>query len=160
VQQLTDTQLLLGVSAVTYNPDFEHFASPNVGNVDLGRWQPDFILVSWKRERIAAVDLTRQSDVLSVQLEEAYRSKKRKYGPVISALHHYICEGWTIKILKWVICISGLADTVNLKKALSFLDSRNGEPSSRTPCQPQSEPSPTCLKYDSRALIASQPRTK
>ncbi len=37
----------------------------DLGNVDLGRWQPDFTLVSWKRERIAVVDLTRQSDVLS-----------------------------------------------------------------------------------------------
>ncbi len=73
------------------------------GNVDLGRWQPDFILISWKHKRIAVVDLTRPSDVLSVQLEEAYRSKKQKYGPVRSALHHYIREGWTIVILIWVI---------------------------------------------------------
>jgi hypothetical protein len=36
VQQLTDTQLLLGVSAVTYNPHFEHFASPDSRNEGLG----------------------------------------------------------------------------------------------------------------------------
>ncbi len=60
----------------------------DLGSVDLGRWQPDFILVSWKRKRIAVVDLTRPSDVLSAQLEEAYRSKKRKYGPVRSAPLH------------------------------------------------------------------------
>ncbi len=80
----------------------------DLGNVDLGRWQPDFIqvLVSWKRKRIAVVDLTRQSDVLSAQLEEAYRSKKMKYGPVRSDLHHYICEGWTVEILPWLISIS------------------------------------------------------
>jgi hypothetical protein len=43
----------------------------DLGNVDLGRWQPDFVLVSWKRKRIAVVDLTRTrlSDVLSAQLE-------------------------------------------------------------------------------------------
>jgi hypothetical protein len=51
-------------------------------NVDLGKWLPDFILVSWKRKRIAVVDLTRPSDMLSAQLAEAYCSKKRKYGPV------------------------------------------------------------------------------
>jgi hypothetical protein len=77
----------------------------DLGNVDLGRWKPDFILVSWKRKRIAVVDLTRPSVVLSAQLEEAYRSKKRKYCPVRSALHHYIREGWTIKILPLVISI-------------------------------------------------------
>ncbi len=62
----------------------------DLGNVNLGRWQPDFIMVSWKRKRIAVVDLTRPSAVLSVQLEEAYSSKKRKYG---SALHHYTSAG-------------------------------------------------------------------
>ncbi len=74
----------------------------------------DFVLVSWKRKRIAVVDMTRQSDVLSAQLEEAYRSKKLKYCPVRSALHHYIHEGWTIEILPWVIGIRGLADISNL----------------------------------------------
>ncbi len=79
------------------------------------------------------------SDMLSVQLEEAYSSEKLKYGSVRSALHHYIREGWTIEILPWVIGIRGLADTANVQKALSFLAtsehlSRNGEPSSRTPC--------------------------
>ncbi len=93
----------------------------DLGNVDLGRWQPDFILVSWKRKRIAVVDLTRPSDVLSAQLEEAYRSKKRKCCPVRSALHHYIREGWTIEILPWVIGIRGLTDTASLQK-VSFLD--------------------------------------
>ncbi len=90
----------------------------DLGNVDLGRWQPDFILVSWKRKRIAFVDLTQPSDVLSAQLEEADCSKKRKYGPVRSAVHHYIREGWTIEILPWVIGIRGLTDMASLQKAL------------------------------------------
>jgi hypothetical protein len=60
--------------------------------------------------------------MLSAQLEEAYRSKKRKYSPVSSALHHYIREGWTIEILPLVIGISGLTNTASLQKALSFLD--------------------------------------
>jgi hypothetical protein len=41
--------------------------------------------------------------VLSIQLQQAYHSKKQKYGPVRSALHHFIREGWTIEILPWVI---------------------------------------------------------
>jgi hypothetical protein len=94
----------------------------DLGNFDLSRWQQDFILVSWKCKQIAVVDLPRQSDVLSVQLEEPYRSKKRKYDPIRSALHHYIREGWTIEILPWVIGICGQADTANLQKALSLLD--------------------------------------
>ncbi len=94
----------------------------DLGNVDLGRCQQDFSLVSWKRKRIAVVDLTLQSDMLSAQLAEAYLSKKWNYCPVISALHHYIRKGWTIEILPWVIGILRLADTANLQMAVSFLD--------------------------------------
>ncbi len=68
---------------------------------------------------------SRPSDELSVQLEEAYSSKKRKYSPVKPALHHYndyIREGWTIEILLWEISIRGLAETAHLQMALSFLD--------------------------------------
>jgi hypothetical protein len=83
----------------------------DLGNVDLGRWQPDFILVPWKHKIMAAVDLTQQSDILSAQLAVAYSSKKQKYCPVKSALHHYILEIWTID-LPWVISISGLADSL------------------------------------------------
>jgi hypothetical protein len=92
------------------------------GNVQLDRWQPDFTLVSWKRKRIAVLELTRPSDMLNVQLEEAYRRKKRKYYPIKSALYQYIREGWIIEILPWVIGIRGLADTVHLQTALAFLD--------------------------------------
>ncbi len=57
-----------------------------------------------------------------VQLDKAYHSKKRKYCPIKSALYHDIYDGWTIEILPWVIGILGLADTMHLKTALSFLD--------------------------------------
>jgi hypothetical protein len=46
----------------------------DMGNIDSGRRQPDFILVFWKHKLIAVVDLTWLSDELSVQLEEAYSS--------------------------------------------------------------------------------------
>jgi hypothetical protein len=56
----------------------------DLGNVDLGRWQPDFILVcvvTWKRKRIAEVNLTLSADMLTARLAEVYRSKKRKIQP-------------------------------------------------------------------------------
>jgi hypothetical protein len=60
--------------------------------------------------------------MLNVQLDEAYRRKKLKYCPIKSVLYQYIREGWIIEILPWVIGIRGLADTVHLQTALSFLD--------------------------------------
>jgi hypothetical protein len=60
--------------------------------------------------------------MLNVQLDEAYRRKKRKYCPIKSALYQYIRGGCTIEILPWVIGIRGLSDTVHLQTALSFLD--------------------------------------
>jgi hypothetical protein len=59
--------------------------------------------------------------MLTVQQDEAYRRKKRKYCPIKSALYHYVREGWTIEIFPWVIGIRGLADIVHLQTALSFL---------------------------------------
>ncbi len=139
------------LEAVQQALQYSNNTEADLGNVDLGRWQPDFVLVSWIRKRIAVVDLTLLSDVLSTQLEEAYRSKKRKYGPIRSALHHYIRAGWTIEILPWVIGISGLADTASLQKALSFLDI-----SQQKWRDIIKEPSPTCTKYDTREIIANQ----
>jgi hypothetical protein len=81
----------------------------------------DFTLISWKHKQIAVLELTRLSDMLTVQLDEAYYCKKRKYCPIKSALYHYVCEGWTIEILPWEIGIRRLADIVHLQTALSFL---------------------------------------
>ena len=41
--------------------------------VDISCWQPDFILISWKHKKIAILEPTRPSDVLTVQMEESYR---------------------------------------------------------------------------------------
>jgi hypothetical protein len=115
LQQVPDDEVRLALDAT-------ESITPEAGNVQLDRWQPDFILISWKRKRIAVLELTRPSDMLTVQLDEAYRRKKRKYCPIKAALHYYIREGWTIEILPWVIGIRGLADTAHLQTALSFLD--------------------------------------
>ena len=89
---------------------------------DLGRWQPDFILVSQEHKRIAVLELTRPSDMTSAQLEAAYNTEKVKYTPIIAALQHYSSSGWRIEVLPWVIGIRGLADPKHLHDALSFLD--------------------------------------
>jgi hypothetical protein len=65
----------------------------DAGDIQLDRWQPDFTLISWKRKRMAVLELTRPADMLNVQLDEAYHRKKWKYGPIKSALHPYIREG-------------------------------------------------------------------
>ena len=54
--------------------------------VDISRWQPDFVLISWKHKKIAILELTRPSDVLTVQLERACRRQTQKYAPILSAL--------------------------------------------------------------------------
>ena len=95
---------------------------PAQDTVDISRWQPDFVLISWKHKKIAILELTRPSDVLAVQLEEAYRRKIQKYAPILSALQYYIQDGWAIEILPWVVGIRGLANTKHLHAALAFLD--------------------------------------
>ena len=90
--------------------------------LDLGRWQPDFVLISQERKRIALLELTRPSDILTTQLDEAYRTKKEKYTPVLSALQHYISTGWRIEILPWVVGIRGFAKVKHLQAALHFLN--------------------------------------
>ncbi len=66
------------------------------GKVDIGRLQRDFVLVSLKHKSISILELTLP---LIAQLEEAYSKKKVRYAPVLSALQHYIQEGWNIYIL-------------------------------------------------------------
>jgi hypothetical protein len=90
--------------------------------VDISRWQPDFVLVSWKYKKIAILELTRPSDMLIAQMEEAYRKKIQKYAPILSALQHYIHAGWNIEILPWVVGIRGFVDTKHLQAAFAFLD--------------------------------------
>jgi hypothetical protein len=90
--------------------------------LDLGRWQPDFVLISQERRRIALLELTRPSDILTTQLDEAYRTKKEKYTPVLSALQHYVSTGWRIEILPWVVGIRGFAKVKHLQAALHFLN--------------------------------------
>ncbi len=89
--------------------------------VDIGRWQPDFVLISLKRKKIAILELTRPSDMSPAQMKEAYQKKIHKYAPILLALQHYIHTGWSIEILPWVVGIRGFADTKLLHTALEYL---------------------------------------
>ena len=56
---------------------------------DLGRWQPDWILVSSELKKIAVLDLCRPSDVRPTQLPAAAIRKQDGYRPLEEALDHY-----------------------------------------------------------------------
>jgi hypothetical protein len=86
LQQVPDEGVLLAL-------DVPDLTVSEAGNVQLDRWQPNVTLISWKCKQIAVLELTRPSDMLNVQLDEAYHSKKLKYCPIKSALYQYIREG-------------------------------------------------------------------
>ena len=130
--------------------------------VDLSRWQPDFILISWKHKQIAILELTRPSDVLTGQLEEAYRRKIQKHEPILSAWQYYIHAGWTIEILPSVVGIRGLAnqgitgfvDTKHLHAALAFLNIPRQQWNDMIG-DSVLESLRTCIKYNTQVLVAS-----
>ncbi len=45
---------------------------------DISRWQPDFVLVSWKYKKTAILELTRPSDMLIAQMKETYGKKRNR----------------------------------------------------------------------------------
>ena len=74
-----------------------------------GRKQPDWVLVSQQRKRIAiVVDLCRPSDVHPAKLLTAAIRKQQKYLPLLDALSHYSEQGWTIHVFPWAVGIRGM----------------------------------------------------
>ena len=51
------------------------------GDMAVGRWRPDFRVVSESRQKIAIVELCRSSDVRLERLEAAYQGK-------LAVMHH------------------------------------------------------------------------
>ena len=108
------------------------------------------------------MELTRPSDVLTGQLEEAYRRKIQKHAPILSAWQYYIHAGWTIEILPSVVGIrvlankgiTGFVDTKHLHAAFAFLN---------IPRQQWNdiigdsvlESLRICIKYNTQVLVAS-----
>jgi len=88
----------------------------------VGRWRPDFLAVSYSRNKIAIVDVCRPSDVRLERLDAAYQGKLAVYGPLLTALSFYIESGWTLQILPWVVGARGLIKKRNMCNALEFLE--------------------------------------
>jgi hypothetical protein len=89
LEKVRQDEVLLARKAATANEmDWD--------TVDIGRWQPDFVLIS--RKRNAILELTRPSGVSPEQMKEAYREKIQKYAPIQLAFQHYIHTGWSIEI--------------------------------------------------------------
>ena len=87
----------------------------------LGRRQPDWVLVSSEHKRIAIVDLCRPSDVLPSQLLVAAKRKQHTYCPLVEALSYYTEQGWITHIFPWVVGIRGMIDPVHVESLLKFL---------------------------------------
>ena len=100
-----------------------------------------------------------ESDVLTGQLEEAYRRKIQKHAPILS---YYIHTGWTIEILPSVVGIRGLAntgiagfvDTKHRHAALAFLDIPRQQWKDMIG-DSVLESLRTCIKYNTQVLVAS-----
>jgi len=96
-------------------------ADPN-SEQDLGRWQPDWILVSDELKKIAILDLCRPSDVHPAQLTAAAIRKQDGYSPLVEALDHYTGSGWTVHVFPWVVGTRGLIDPSHIHALLDFLE--------------------------------------
>lgn len=110
-------------AAQSSSPADEPLETPHASTtVQLGRWQPDWLLVSEYSKRIAIVDLSRPADVHPGQLAAAGARKQQKYSPLVSALEHYSENGWIVHVFPWVVGIRGLLDPVHVASLLEFLD--------------------------------------
>ena len=88
----------------------------------LGRRQPDWVLVSEGLKKIAIVDLNRPSDVHPGQLHAAAERKQQTYGCLEEALSYYVEQGWVVHVFPWVVGIRGIIDPLHIESLLKFLD--------------------------------------
>ncbi len=97
--------------------------STSLADVDqLGRQQPDWILVSEVHTKIAIiVDLGRPSDVHQAQLLAAAIRKQQKYQPPVEGLSYYTEQGWVVHVFPWVVGIRGMIDSSHVDSLLQFL---------------------------------------
>ena len=71
----------------------------------LGRRQPDWVLVSEGLKTIVIVDLNRPSDVHPGQLRAAAERKQQTYGCLEEALSYYAEQGWAVHVFQWSLLI-------------------------------------------------------
>jgi len=94
------------------------------GSMHLGRWQPDLLLVSYTRSKIAILvllDVIRPSDIWHERLRTAHQDKLCTYEPLCRALSNYADSNWEIQILPWVVGTRWLVQHCALASALEFL---------------------------------------
>lgn len=91
-------------------------------SMSLHRWQPDLVVISYSRHKIAIVDVCRPSDIRLERLQTAFQQKLSTYAPLIAALNFYTQAGWDVQILPWVVGARGMICTDSLRNTLKFLD--------------------------------------
>ena len=89
--------------------------------INIGRLQPDMILISQKLRRIGILDLCRPMDESPSQLQAAADRKLQTYAPIKVALQKYPASGWTVEILPWVVGIRGLLKVSTFAPIFKFL---------------------------------------
>ena len=87
----------------------------------IGRRQPDWLLVSNELKRIAIPDLCRPSDVLPSQLLVAATRKQQAYSPLEEALSYYTERGWIVHIFPGVVGIRGMINPAHVESLLKFI---------------------------------------
>ncbi len=60
-------------------------------------------------------------DDSSEQLAAAHERKMRTYTALLEALKVYLDEGWQVEIFSWVVGISSLLNSAEIKSCLEFL---------------------------------------
>jgi hypothetical protein len=96
--------------------------STPLADVDqLGRRQPDWILVSEVHTNIAIVDLSCPSDVHQAQQLVAAIRKQQTYQPLVDGLSYYTEQGWVVHVFPWVVGIWGMIDSSHMDSHLKFL---------------------------------------
>ena len=95
---------------------------PSEHDCDLGRWQPDWVIVSEVHKRIAIVDLCRSADIHLDQLSVAGARKQSKYSVLVEALGYYTDQGWLVDVFPWVVGNRGMIDPRPIGGLLQFLN--------------------------------------
>jgi hypothetical protein len=95
--------------------------SASLADVDqLGRRQPDWILVSEVHKKIA-IQVVDPSDVHQAQLLAAAIRKQQTYQPLVEGLSSYTEQGWVVHVFSWVVGIRGMIGSFHVDSLLKFL---------------------------------------
>ena len=92
---------------------------------NVGRLQPDMILISQKQKRFGLLEPCRPMDESPTQLQAAVDRKQQTYAPLKVALQRYPASGWKVDILPWVVGIRGLHNVSAFSPLFKFLSILN-----------------------------------